>query len=131
MASKKILTQIEEDFSLLIKNKKILGIFLFGSYLNEMQTNRSDIDICIVAPKEDPASLLSFILQHINVTSNHYDVRIFQTLPLYIKIQIIEKGILIYSPDKYNLYEYLFLYRKLWNDQKHRQQLSKEELLLL
>ena len=78
-----------------------------------MQTNRSNIDICSVAPKEDPASLLLFTLQYINVTLKLYDLRIVQTLLLSIKIQIIENGNRIYSLDKYTLYEYLYLYRKL------------------
>jgi len=129
MVKKELLSQIRDDFTPIIQNKTILGIFLFGSYLNETQTNRSDIDICIVAPKENPALLLSFILQRINVNLKKYDVRIFHALPLYIKIQVIQKGVLVYSPDRYDLFEYLFLYRKLWNDQKHRQQISKEELL--
>ena len=73
--------------------------------------------------------LLSYILQNINVALKKYDVRMFSELPLYIKIQVIKKGILIYSPNKFDLYEYFYLYRKLWADQKHRQEISKEEII--
>lgn len=128
MATEELLKQIEQDFSPIILNKEILGILLFGSYAEDMQTNRSDIDICIVAPKEDPGELLSFSLQRVNVNLKKYDVRMFQEFPLYIKIRVIKQGILIYSPNKYDLYEFFYFYRKLWNEQKHRQTLSKEEL---
>lgn len=129
MVNKEFLNKIENNFAEIIKQKKILGILLFGSYLNNMETNRSDLDICVVAPKEDAGSLLSFILKNINVNVKKYDIRLFKELPLYIKIQIIENGILIYSPDKLDLYEFFYIYRKFWNDQKHRQMLTKEELL--
>ena len=131
MVKKKLLNQIYNDFSYVIKNKDILGILLYGSYSKSKNSNKSDIDICIVAPNEDLNQLLSFILQNINVESKKYDIRIFNELPLYIKIHIIEDGFLIYSPNKLDLYEFFFIYRKLWDDQKHRQEISKEDLLLI
>lgn len=131
MVKKELLDQIYNDFSYVIEKKDILGILLFGSYSKSKNTNRSDIDICIVAPKEDLHKLLSFILQNINVEANKYDIRIFNELPLYIKIHIIEDGLLIYSSNKLDLYEFFFIYRKLWDDQKHRQEISKDDLLLI
>jgi len=129
VVKKELLDQIYNDFSYVIEKKDILGILLFGSYSKSKNTNRSDIDICIVAPKEDLHKLLSFVLQNINVEANKYDIRIFNELPLYIKIHIIEDGLLIYSSNKLDLYEFFYIYRKLWDDQKHRQEISKEELL--
>ena len=129
MVKKELLDQIYNDFSYVIEKKDIIGILLFGSYSKSKNTNSSDIDICIVAPKEDLHKLLSFVLQNINVEANKYDIRIFNELPLYIKIHIIEDGLLIYSSNKLDLYEFFFIYRKLWDDQKHRQEISKEELL--
>ena len=129
MVKDKLLNQIADDFSEIIKNKKILGILLYGSYVEERNTNRSDIDICVVAPNEDIYELISHLLQNINVNEKKYDIRVFNELPLYIKIQVIQKGLLIYSSNKFDLYEYFYIYRKLWDDQKHRQAISKEELL--
>ncbi|MBY8985321.1 MAG: nucleotidyltransferase domain-containing protein [Candidatus Lokiarchaeota archaeon] len=130
MVKKELLAQIYNDFSYVIEKKDILGILLYGSYTKSENTNRSDIDICIVAPNEDLHQLLSFVLQNINVGANKYDIRLFNELPLYIKIHIIEDGILIYSPNELDLYEFFYIYRKLWEDQKHRQEISKEDLLL-
>ena len=131
MVEDKLLNQIANDFSEIIKNKNILGIILYGSYINESNTNKSDIDICVVAPNEDTGELISYLLQKINVNAKKYDLRVFNELPLYIKIHVIQKGVLIYSQNKLDLYEYFYIYRKLWNDQKHRQEISKEELLQL
>ncbi len=129
MVSKELIDQIIDDFSFAFTNKEILGILLFGSYIYNWETNRSDIDICVVAPNKENYELLSVFLRNIDVVSKKYDIRFFSELPLYIIIQVIRDGILIYSPDKLDLYEYFYFYRKLWADQKHRQEISKEELL--
>ncbi len=129
MVKKELLEQIYTDFSIIIQKKEILGILLYGSYLMDKETSRSDIDICIVAPNEDIHQLISFVLQNVNVTSKKYDIRVFQELPLYIKIQVIENGELLYSANELDLYEHFYLYRKLWSDQKHRQEISREELI--
>ena len=129
MVEDKLLNQLADDFSEIIKNKEILGILLYGSYVEERNSNRSDIDICVVAPNEDKYELISQLLQNINVNAKKYDIRVFNELPLYIKIHVIQHGVLIYSSNKLDLYEYFYIYRKLWDDQKHRQEISKEELL--
>lgn len=129
MVKETLLKSIKKDFKTIFEEKNILGILLYGSYSIDQETNRSDVDICIVAPKENNFELFSYISQTIDIYSKKYDVRFFSELPIHIKIKVIENGILIYSPDKYELYEYFYFYRKLWNDQKHRQKVSKEELL--
>ena len=131
MVNQKLIEQIQADFLPIWTERNILGVLLYGSHALGMETLRSDIDICVVAPGEDIMDLLSFIWQNVNVSLKKYDVRVFHELPLYIKIQVIEKGILIYSTDKYELYEFFFVYRKIWADQKFRNTLSKEELLSL
>ena len=129
MDKKKLLEDIYNAFSCVIENKNILGILLYGSYIKNVETSKSDIDICIVAPSENKVKLLAFILDKINVVSKKFDIRFFSELPLYIKIQVIEEGLLIYSLDEFDLYEYFYFYRKLWADQKHRQAISKEEII--
>ena len=121
MVNKRLISRIKKDFSIVIKNKKILGILLYGSYAQGNTTNRSDVDVCVVAPKEDVNQLLSFVLKNVNVNKKKYDTRLFAELPLYVQIQVIEKGILVYSHNKFDLYEYFYFYRKLWTDQKCRQ----------
>jgi predicted nucleotidyltransferase len=131
VVKEELLKQIKDDFVNVLDKEKVLGILLFGSYANETQTNRSDVDICVVAPEEDSFDLYFLFLEKINVVSKHYDIKFFTELPLYLKIQVIENGILVHSPNELDLYEYFYRFRKLWADQKHRQELSKDELLSL
>ncbi len=131
MVKEELLKQIKDDFINVLDKEKVLGILLFGSYANETQTNRSDVDICVVAPEEDSFNLYSIFLEKINVVSKLYDIKFFTELPLYLKIQVIENGILVHSSNELDLYEYFYRFRKLWADQKHRQELSKDELLSL
>ena len=48
---------------------------------------------------------------------------------MHMKAQVIEFHKIVICGDLPALYEYLFFYRKIWDDQKHRQELNKEELL--
>jgi len=131
MVEEEILTQIKNDFTPIINERNIKGLLLFGSYAEENQTHRSDIDLCVVAPEEDPYELYSHFSIKIDLFSKRYDIKFFSKLPLYLQIRIIEDGILIYSPNELELFEYFYHFRKLWADQKHRQQLSRDELLSL
>jgi hypothetical protein len=131
MVKEELLKQIKRDFLPIIYEKTILGILLFGSYSRGNQTSLSDIDLCVVAPEEDPIELYTLFSTNINLFSKRYDIKFFSKLPLYMQIRVIEEGIVVYSPDELELYEYFYHFRKLWADQKHRQQLSRDELLSL
>lgn len=111
---KRILREIKKDFEYL--KDKAKAILIFGSFI---EGNARDIDICIVKPvdKED-----------IYKKANKYDIHIFEELPLYIKMSIIKNNIILFG-DKYELYEYFYFYRKLWEEQKHRNEMKKEEIL--
>ncbi|MCW7080708.1 MAG: nucleotidyltransferase domain-containing protein [Candidatus Methanospirare jalkutatii] len=120
--------KVREDFSFLIDNSSVLGILIYGSMAKGESDERSDIDICIVAPSvEDKIRFSRTILA--NVRDERYDVRVFELMPLYLKIEVIEHGKVVYARDIYELYEYFYMFRKLWEDQKERQTLSKDEIL--
>ena len=119
---------LEKDFSFLNSRKDVLAILLYGSMVKGEETPRSDIDICIVAPEcNDRAGLLMQIFRNIDVFSKRYDVKIFEELPLYIQIQVIQKHDIIYANDVYEMYEYFYYFRKLWDDQASRQHMTKED----
>ena len=96
---------------------------MYGSMIKKTSSKRSDIDICIVAPNEKPLTLFKVTLPL------EYDIKIFETLPLFLQIQIIHQHKIIYTKDKYELYEYFYSYRKKWNDQKQRQKVTKKEAI--
>ena len=118
--------KILKDFEFAFK-KNILAILLFGSHVKGEETIQSDIDICIVAPKCDREELWHEILRSVDTAK--YDVEIFEELPLYLKVEVMENHRILYAKDELDLYEYFYFVRKLWKDQEHRQRLSRKELL--
>lgn len=118
---------LEKDFSFL-KQENVLAVLLFGSSAKREESRRSDIDVCVVAPNCSRLDLLKRIYTNLDVHGKNYDVRIFEDLPLYIKAQIIENNEIIFTRDIYELYEYFYFFRKLWEDQARRQKLTKKEL---
>lgn len=114
-----LIEEIKRDFRFVINKKEVEAVILYGSWSKNEQTERSDVDICIVAPSlktpKQFANLLGEIWRRIN--ANKYDVRIFEALPLYLKMGVIENGEIIFSRDKPELSYYFYHFRKLWNDQ--------------
>ena len=78
--------------------KRVLGVLLYGSWARGDAGPDSDIDLCLVAPEaEDRAGLWREFVSHLR--SEKYDLRIFEILPLYIKMAVIEEGIVLWSRD--------------------------------
>ena len=109
-----LFNQLKEDFK--DYEHSCMGIILFGSYATGDFTKRSDIDVCIVNPKDK--NVYFNILKKLG---GKYDLKIFEELPLYIQINIIKnfKGNVIYG-DELELSEYFYKFRKLWRDMEHR-----------
>ncbi len=131
MVTKALIEQLQRDFAFLSADPEVLGIFLYGSQVTGDATPRSDIDICIVTRSSDPHQLylsLREIWVRVPVNLLKYDVRMFHELPLFIQKDVIEMGQVVCTPDEPALYEYLYPFRKRWEDQRFRQQLSPEEL---
>lgn len=120
---KTIIKKIKNDFKPF--HNKVLGIVLYGSQQKGTQNNRSDIDICIIAPDENPKTLFKETLPL------NYDIKIFETMPLFLKIQVIHHHKILYTKDRYALYEYFYGFRKFWDDQKYRQHVTRKEALHL
>ncbi|MEM3525940.1 MAG: nucleotidyltransferase domain-containing protein [Candidatus Jordarchaeaceae archaeon] len=123
-----LIERIKRDFAFLTERRDILAILLYGSQASGDSTPRSDVDICIVAPEADRDSLFRIILRH---SREPYDVKIFESLPMYLKIQVIKNHIVIYTRDILDLYEYFYTYRKLWKDQEKRNTLTEEDIRAL
>jgi len=120
---------LKKDFSFLFGSDDILAILLYGSAAAGDETPRSDIDISVVLPsRKYMKDILNEIYRKLDVFTKKYDVRIFEELPLYIQINIIESNKIIYSKDIYELYEYFYFVRKLWEDQMMRQQVTAAEM---
>jgi len=128
--------RIESEFAFLAEDKRILAVLLFGSGAKELVVgSRSDRDFCVIAPEVRDSSGMSSILRkiyvNINVSLKRYDIWLFEELSLYMKAQVIENHRVVSCRDLPELYEYFYFYRKIWNDQKHRQELDKEAVKVL
>jgi len=120
------------DFAFL--EKEVLAVLLFGSGAKGQLTSRSDRDFCIVIPGLQEIGEKRLLLKkkkiyvNLDVVGKRYDIWLFEELPLYMKLQVIENHKVVFCSDLPTLYEYFYFYRKIWDDQKHRQEMDKEEL---
>lgn len=105
-------TDVEKDFEEF--NDDALGILLYGSRAQGCWSERSDIDICIVAPGND------YVLRRINKRlGGKYDVKVFEKMPLYIQIEIIHNHQIIYGAAA-RIGAYFYRFRRLWADMEPR-----------
>lgn len=96
--------QLKKDF--MDFKEGCMGLLLFGSYAEGEQTKRSDIDVCIVKPLEG-------VLDEIHgKLGGKYDIKVFENLPLYVKMEIIGRHEVIYG-SKPDLTEYFYFFRRL------------------
>jgi hypothetical protein len=125
MDQRAIIEKARKDLAFL--QDDVLGVLLYGSWVTGESHEMSDIDICIVAPyvAYTTAFWRSVIAA---IRDNSFDVRIFELMPLYMKMAVIEQGVVICSRDVLELYEYFYPFRRIWGDQKHRQTLSRDEV---
>lgn len=107
-----MLERIKEDFEF-IKNE-VKGVLLFGSYAAGKVDKRSDIDICLVSPENR-----RILLKVFERLGDKYDVKIFEELPLYIKMDVIKNHRTIFG-DEVELSYYFYNFRKEWRDVEHR-----------
>jgi predicted nucleotidyltransferase len=92
----------------------VQGILLYGSQARQYADERSDIDICLIKPRNN--EILGQVFQKV---ANKYDLKIFEDLPLYIKMEIIENYTIIYGDEPLISY-YFYQFRKNWEDMKYR-----------
>nr|MDO8080915.1 nucleotidyltransferase domain-containing protein [Candidatus Freyarchaeota archaeon] len=120
-----LVEKLKRDFAVLTERRDVLAVLLYGSQASGDSTPRSDVDICIVAPEADRDSLFRTILRYFR---EPFDVKIFESLPMYLKIQVIKNHVVIHARDILDLYEYFYTYRKLWKDQEKRNTLTEEDI---
>jgi predicted nucleotidyltransferase len=107
--------KIVKDFEFL--KDDVEAIILFGSYTRNEQTSRSDIDVCVVCgnKKEKIEKVWDKILE--SGITEKYDVKIFELLPLKMKISVIKEGKVLYAKNEIELSYYFRFFRKLWEDE--------------
>jgi predicted nucleotidyltransferase len=94
-------------------------VILFGSAAEGRMTADSDIDLCVYyeGHRNDAAQFRHKVLSRL--PSLHYDIQIFQLLPLYVRVEVL-RGIPVFVPDKRFLYETADRTLREFGDFKHR-----------
>jgi len=100
-----------------IKNK--YDVVLYGSLINNNERPNSDIDIAVLSYLRDKKKLKTLQFDLFGIAPIKYDIRVFELLPLYIQISIIQDYKIIFG-DLLDISEYFYFYRKKWDDIKHR-----------
>ncbi len=108
------ISEIERDFAQF--KDKAFAIILFGSFARGEQTEKSDIDICIVAKEmEKVREVWNKILE--SGLTQKYDIKIFELLPLKMKIEVIKDGKILWCKNENELSYYFWRFRKIWKDE--------------
>ncbi|PSG98520.1 MAG: DNA polymerase subunit beta [Nanohaloarchaea archaeon SW_7_43_1] len=107
--------QVEKDLKFLKNDKKVLAVLLFGSQVTGKTHERSDTDICIVAPDTKPIKIMRKVWRRLK--TEKYDIHTFEEFSLKMKNQVMKDHEIIRCEDEQELEEYFYRYRKIWNDQ--------------
>jgi len=105
-------TDLQADFEFI--KDDVNGVLLFGSAAKGELSKRSDIDIALVRPRTKQVLLKVFAR-----LGGKYDVKIFEELPLTVKMDIIQHHQVIFG-DEVELSYYFYQFRKEWNDMHYR-----------
>ncbi|MBN1324341.1 MAG: nucleotidyltransferase domain-containing protein [Methanotrichaceae archaeon] len=98
--------------------EKVKFVILYGSTSREEARPDSDIDICVYY--DDLEGAMDFRLQVMSeLFEEIYDIRIFQHLPLPLKIEVL-KGKVLFCPDLPFLYDLAYQTVKEFDSFKHR-----------
>ncbi len=118
------LLEIKNRLKFLENFKEIHSVLIFGSHARGDITSRSDVDVCLVMPNCDNRRRREIAELAAGKLGERFDVKVFELMPLFLKITVINNHIIIFTRNKCELYEYFYFYRKLWKDQKHRNMLG-------
>lgn len=123
--AKKTIGEIRKELNWLRNIETIHSVLIFGSYIHNK--NPRDVDICLVAlGKNIDLETYGEVTMR---APKCYDITVFEEMPLYIKINVIENNIILFSRDEHELYEYFYRYRKIWRDQKYRNRMTRHDII--
>lgn len=100
-------------------DSRIEFIVLYGSIVEDRYNKLSDIDIAVYY-SGDKKERFNFRIKLLGRLGDKFDIQIFQDLPLYIKMEIIKKGKILYYKDYSKLFGiYLQTIKEYEDFEKH------------
>jgi predicted nucleotidyltransferase len=110
------LNKLEEDLHYL---KDKYDVILYGSNVEGGVRPKSDIDIAILSYETNKEYNFKLQKELLGKFPLKYDIRVFELFPIDIKISIVKNYRVVFG-DPLEISEYLYLFRKKWDDCKHR-----------
>lgn len=115
MSSSDLIKRIRED----LKDLSRFWVVLYGSHASGNATSRSDIDIAVITQLKDRKANVQVFQSILKYNHPPYDLKLFELMPLYMKIRVIEHYVVIFG-DELDISEYFYFWRKLWKDVEPR-----------
>ncbi len=108
--------QIRENLNFL---KEKYDVVAYGSYVEGGMRPNSDIDIAVISHQTNKELNIKLQEELLGKFPLKYEVRIFELLPIYIQISIIENFRVVFG-NILEISEFFYQYRKKWDDCKYR-----------
>jgi len=116
MNNSNYLNEIKKD----LKKLDEFWVVAYGSILsNYYIPHKSDIDIAIITQKREKESNTTIWKNTWGAFSESFDIKIFELLPLSIKMEVIKNYQVIFG-NPLEISEYFYHYRAIWKDMVHR-----------
>ncbi|MCG3217417.1 MAG: nucleotidyltransferase domain-containing protein [Candidatus Heimdallarchaeota archaeon] len=125
MVNAELINQLEKDLKMLMEESEVIGIVLFGSIVTNQDHHQSDIDICVVVSEPESSETFHKVLRF---NQPPYDIKLFHNLPVHVGIEVINNHFIIYERKEFEISEFFYFKRRMYEDEMRRQELSSEEL---
>ena len=110
------LRTIKEKLKLL---EEKYDVIIYGSYVEGGTRPSSDIDVAVLSYETNKEKNIKLQKELLGKFPLKYDIRIFELLPIYIQISIVQNYRVIFGVPL-EISEYFYYFRKKWDDCKHR-----------
>ena len=85
----------------------VLAVVVFGSTARGEDTERSDLDVCVILMPErliqGPGKVSERRVDYLTLFD--LDIQIFQQLPLYVRVRVLKDGHVMFTRDEDMLYQ--------------------------
>jgi len=110
------LIKIRENLNYLEGNYDVV---VYGSYVEGSMRPNSDIDVAVISYENRKEKNIELQKELLGKFPLKYEIRIFELLPIYIQISVIENYMILFG-DPLEISEYFYSFRKKWDDCKYR-----------
>ena len=111
------------------KDKEIIAVLIFGSYVNNRAYSR-DIDVCLVLDKKySNYEMTGKAIKYASLLPSKFDISIFQQLPVYIQKSVLRGGKIIICKNEDKLYEIAYSTIKEFESFKYKYESYLENAL--